>query len=1404
MPTPIDEATDICPTALKLYWEPTDEEPDPNHDVYFGTDFNDVCEATRASQGPGVLYHSENQDSNEYAVPASLQISTTYYWRVDEVNTVDGTVYDLYPGDRVWQFTTEDGNARDPIPNNLRGYNPTDAVLTWTPSCIATGQTVYFSTDFSDVNTMQAGAIEDDTLSGTDNNCPVGTLETYTTYYWRIKTDSGGNGEVWTFKTGYGGLILEMLFEGSLGADLPATELDTSGNDLHFTTFSAAHDPCADGSAKYAGGRFDGTSAVFDPCAGLYRLDPCGPNDPPDMLRLDGHQYTIELWFKPETLTDAHGDIMLIGKSDGPWAIRINNPGDEDMLELIHNGDAAGDDDWALQVGEWHHIAAVYDQLAGFDYKVRLYYNGVLLETEDGGPNPSDNNEPVGIGMEIRADGTTDGYFDGLIDQVRIWDTVVEPVLECATEPHPADVRIVLTDAGPKRWDACDPDLDTFTWKPGAYAASVDGHNIYFGDSIDDVNESADPCVTGHDSNSWTHGMTLEAGKTYYWRVDEVNSPTTWTGLIWVFQTQAELIDPNIVVYYPLDETSGRDVLDYSGRYFDAECDDDPHWEPNNGRFSGCMHFSMDYDAGDDDWDNEEPGHIRSKSNYGAGMANLINKEISICVWVNGEPNQRSDDDMVVFEFCDDDYDDEDGYKEEADNTKILAVVPTQPTERGNVVFRAGLYPEDTLIWTGFEPLAARGSWQHFVFIKNDNDANMYIYLNTELVATKKGCSTTSLADVRGSGDATLKLGAWVGASSQYHGRLDEFQIYNKQLDEQEMEKVFRGGELGPAWSPSPSDGQGNVDYDTDLTWKPGAYVASTNGHEVYFGTNYDEVFGANTIVHPNVVHDTCSVTSFDPCLLELGQTYYWRVDEVNDPCVWTGRVWRFTVADYITIDDMEDYIEGYSSDYPITRFDAGDYGWDCGYTGNGTGSGLDLVTGTNYAWVPARGAQSMAYLYANDAAYYSEISNHFELEPNDWTTEEVKMLTLWFYGEPENVSTGVEQMYVGLEDTTGGTSYSEVRYGDGVGEDINDIAIAEWQEWNIALNEFTTVNLEDVNKLYIGFGDRDSTQYGGSGLVYFDDIRLEPSRCVPSQRPAGFAKIDFNNDCIVDFGDIGIMVDEWLEADANLGQVTPPSDTNLIGWWKFDEGSGGDVNDSSGNGHHGTLETLDVNVWWVAGYPNDVNHALDFDGGRVRVLDHQDLRPMHQVSVCAWIKYSDEQNNSRVVAKGADDKETYQLEVDEDDDLKFSVRDGNDPNVDEYEAQSNADALDRDEWVHVAGTYDGNSLKAYVNGELVAENTDANSNVIPFLRQDINDLAIGNKPGGEDDRFIGIIDDVRVYDYSLSAQEVAYLASDGTGTVLLQSVANLVNDEPLGKRAVNFKDFDKLADSWLKEELFP
>ena len=175
----------------------------------------------------------------------------------------------------------------------------------------------------------------------------------------------------------------------------------------------------------------------------------------------------------------------------------------------------------------------------------------------------------------------------------------------------------------------------------------------------------------------------------------------------------------------------------------------------------------------------------------------------------------------------------------------------------------------------------------------------------------------------------------------------------------------------------------------------------------------------------------------------------------------------------------------------------------------------------------------SMEYRYDNTydwgaGFYYSEAEREYA-DPCDWTASGVKALTLWFYGDPNNDADDTEQMYVGLEDSSGPDSYTEVRYGDN-GEDMNDVKIAEWQEWNIDLQDFNDagVDLTDVNKVYIGFGDRDNLWFsGGEGIVYFDDIILYPPRCVPKYGPVG----DISGDCIVDIADLEIMVDEWLDS---------------------------------------------------------------------------------------------------------------------------------------------------------------------------------------------------------------------------------------------------------------------------------
>ena len=104
------------------------------------------------------------------------------------------------------------------------------------------------------------------------------------------------------------------------------------------------------------------------------------------------------------------------------------------------------------------------------------------------------------------------------------------------------------------------------------------------------------------------------------------------------------------------------------------------------------------------------------------------------------------------------------------------------------------------------------------------------------------------------------------------------------------------------ARSPIPDDGLDNVARDVILSWEPGPFAAT---HDVYLGKTFEDVNGASrdnpmdVLVSQNQIPTTHQ--SLDP--LEFGQTYYWRIDEVNAPTdstIFKGDVWSFTVEDYL------------------------------------------------------------------------------------------------------------------------------------------------------------------------------------------------------------------------------------------------------------------------------------------------------------------------------------------------------------------------------------------------------------------------------------------------------------------------------------------------------------------------
>ena len=87
------------------------------------------------------------------------------------------------------------------------------------------------------------------------------------------------------------------------------------------------------------------------------------------------------------------------------------------------------------------------------------------------------------------------------------------------------------------------------------------------------------------------------------------------------------------------------------------------------------------------------------------------------------------------------------------------------------------------------------------------------------------------------------------------------------------------------ASDPSPADGQG-ASIPLELKWKPGGDVLQ---HKVYFGTDLDALVYYAT---KQADDSTYAVRG-----LEVGKTYYWRVDEINDGITYTGDVWSFTVT---------------------------------------------------------------------------------------------------------------------------------------------------------------------------------------------------------------------------------------------------------------------------------------------------------------------------------------------------------------------------------------------------------------------------------------------------------------------------------------------------------------------------
>ncbi|MFB0553528.1 MAG: LamG domain-containing protein [Phycisphaerae bacterium] len=214
--------------------------------------------------------------------------------------------------------------------------------------------------------------------------------------------------------------------------------------------------------------------------------------------------------------------------------------------------------------------------------------------------------------------------------------------------------------------------------------------------------------------------------------------------------------------------------------------------------------------------------------------------------------------------------------------------------------------------------------------------------------------------------------------------------------------------------------------------------------------------------------------------------------------------------------------------------------------------------------------------------------------------------------------------------------------------------------------------------------------------------------------------------------------------------RTIPEIDPNLIGGWKFDEGSGTIAYDSSGNGNDGTLEDGPTVV------DGQFGQALAFEGSRVAIPASDSLTAdlfQGSFTLSAWIKPRRTGGTWQQIFRSmiAADTSNDTLFINNDGRLSWRGRIGGSWAGGMCETAS--DVVPADQWTHVAVVGDGTSFRIYVNGALSQESafrTTDGANATYY---------IGGDPTWIAESYSGMIDDVRIYNVALSAEEIEALA---------------------------------------------
>lgn len=552
-----------------------------SYDVYFGTDHDQVFNASRlAPPTPSDIYRG-NQTDTSYDPPEPLNGNLFYFWRVDSVTTTATTK------GIVWSFKTAVGKAGSPIPADRAINQDLNVDLQWSAGAAAITHDVYFGMSFAAVSNADPTTVGIFQRNQAGLSFDPGPLTANVDYFWRIDEVAADNtkrtGDVWTFKTvapvppaqaanpnpangamnvdsatvllSWGAVTGATGYDVFLGtANPPPTQVSTNQAGTSFapgallgnTTYFWRVD------SKNSAGTTTGIVWTFKTVAPVPPAQAANPNPANEATNVDSATALLS-W---GAVSGATGYDVFFGTANPPTTqVGTNQAGtsiapgalveNTTYFWRVDSKNSAGTTTgvvWSFKtfVGKAANPIPV-DRATDQDLNVDLQWTaGAGAATHDvyfGASFDAVNNATIfSPEFQVNQAGTT--FDPGLlsastdlfwrIDEVAADSTKRKgDVWQFSTLAPPAQAS---NPSPPDGLFGVNPNSVTLSWSA---AAGATGYDVYFGT---DNPPLAPPVITNQPGTSFPAG-TLQPGTFYFWRVDAKNAAGTTTGAVWSFIT---------------------------------------------------------------------------------------------------------------------------------------------------------------------------------------------------------------------------------------------------------------------------------------------------------------------------------------------------------------------------------------------------------------------------------------------------------------------------------------------------------------------------------------------------------------------------------------------------------------------------------------------------------------------------------------------------------------------------------------------------------------------------------------------------------------------------------------------------------------------------------------------------